>query len=273
MAVPDEHRAVCQVCGDELDEPIVRCPVCDTPHHQDCWEYNEGCSIFGCKAALSTARKAPEPHGPIIVIGDGDPVSHRGPAPLLPTNWTDGLPPWLQENLTFALTLGGGTGLLLGIQFIRWASRGSSWLGFFGGGVAFLSVLALLLAMASAGILANSAEGALSRPSLQPTAEPTVEDMEARLAENPRNFILLEQLAFEVFGQGDLKKARGLYERAVALRPLMSQPHYYLGRVLAAMGEDEKALEHLKFAMDERSRSPVCQKARWWYELVKKRRR
>lgn len=29
----------------------IRCPVCHTPHHQDCWDENGGCTVFGCSAA------------------------------------------------------------------------------------------------------------------------------------------------------------------------------------------------------------------------------
>lgn len=39
---------VCRVCGEPLATPLVLCPACETPHHKDCWEYNRGCSIYGC---------------------------------------------------------------------------------------------------------------------------------------------------------------------------------------------------------------------------------
>ena len=38
----------CPVCGSDFEEPPKRCPRCDTPHHQDCWEYVPGCAIFAC---------------------------------------------------------------------------------------------------------------------------------------------------------------------------------------------------------------------------------
>jgi len=40
----------CPVCGQTLSRPINSCSSCHTPHHADCWEYNQGCSIFGCGA-------------------------------------------------------------------------------------------------------------------------------------------------------------------------------------------------------------------------------
>ncbi|MBI4859233.1 MAG: peptidylprolyl isomerase [Candidatus Riflebacteria bacterium] len=41
----------CQVCGAGIERTVVFCPRCETPHHEDCWNYNQGCSIFGCKTS------------------------------------------------------------------------------------------------------------------------------------------------------------------------------------------------------------------------------
>jgi hypothetical protein len=30
----------------------VRCPVCKTPHHKECWEENRGCTTFACTGKL-----------------------------------------------------------------------------------------------------------------------------------------------------------------------------------------------------------------------------
>ena len=40
----------CPVCGCSVHtgEEIHNCPGCDTPHHSECWEYNEGCAIYAC---------------------------------------------------------------------------------------------------------------------------------------------------------------------------------------------------------------------------------
>ena len=52
-------EARCQVCGTSIDGAHVRCTRCDTPHHVDCWEFNEGCSTYGC--GNNEYRKANEP--------------------------------------------------------------------------------------------------------------------------------------------------------------------------------------------------------------------
>ncbi len=41
--------ADCQVCGVKIEmAQRVLCSKCRTPHHSDCWGYNDGCSIFAC---------------------------------------------------------------------------------------------------------------------------------------------------------------------------------------------------------------------------------
>ena len=42
------NEAICPVCGQAVDNNPRLCQRCETPHHQDCWEYTGGCAIFGC---------------------------------------------------------------------------------------------------------------------------------------------------------------------------------------------------------------------------------
>lgn len=51
----------CPVCGDPLVERVRACPRCETPHHDDCWEFSGGCSIYGCAASASAAAALPVP--------------------------------------------------------------------------------------------------------------------------------------------------------------------------------------------------------------------
>ena len=40
---------VCQVCGFPIEKPVrIFCRRCRTPHHKDCWEFNQQCSTFAC---------------------------------------------------------------------------------------------------------------------------------------------------------------------------------------------------------------------------------
>ena len=48
----------CEICGEPLTaRPCVICQRCHTLHHLDCWHYNEGCSVYGCR---SRCCEAPE---------------------------------------------------------------------------------------------------------------------------------------------------------------------------------------------------------------------
>ena len=43
-----DETSFCQVCGQSLDENIIRCTKCHTAHHFDCWHYVGNCSTYGC---------------------------------------------------------------------------------------------------------------------------------------------------------------------------------------------------------------------------------
>ena len=49
----EKRLAECPVCQTRIlqGEMFVTCPDCNTPHHEDCWEYNSGCGRYGCAAA------------------------------------------------------------------------------------------------------------------------------------------------------------------------------------------------------------------------------
>ena len=39
----------CQICGSAMEERIVLCAKCRTPHHEECWTFNGSCSTYACK--------------------------------------------------------------------------------------------------------------------------------------------------------------------------------------------------------------------------------
>lgn len=39
----------CQVCGGVMEQGVVTCARCRTPHHEECWVYNGACSTYGCR--------------------------------------------------------------------------------------------------------------------------------------------------------------------------------------------------------------------------------
>jgi hypothetical protein len=48
-AEPNVQGAMCQICGEEIEDQVVFCRRCKTPHHQDCWNYYGACSTYGCR--------------------------------------------------------------------------------------------------------------------------------------------------------------------------------------------------------------------------------
>ena len=54
-------EATCQVCGEEIGDDMVICPGCKTPHHRDCWQYNGGCSVYGCRETRFTTPASARP--------------------------------------------------------------------------------------------------------------------------------------------------------------------------------------------------------------------
>jgi hypothetical protein len=60
----------CQGPISDSEESIV-CSGCETPHHKDCYEENNGCTVFGCKCA--------PPEEPKLTVSTPDLVN-AGPA-------------------------------------------------------------------------------------------------------------------------------------------------------------------------------------------------
>lgn len=42
-------KGTCQVCATAMEERVVWCRRCRTPHHLECWVYTGMCSTFGCR--------------------------------------------------------------------------------------------------------------------------------------------------------------------------------------------------------------------------------
>lgn len=46
----DSAEVCCQICGvPPAANERVLCAACGTPHHLECWDYNQGCAIYGCR--------------------------------------------------------------------------------------------------------------------------------------------------------------------------------------------------------------------------------
>jgi hypothetical protein len=47
LEIPD---VPCAICHQPINpgESFGTCKVCNTPYHQECWEYNGGCAVLNC---------------------------------------------------------------------------------------------------------------------------------------------------------------------------------------------------------------------------------
>ena len=58
MAVARAARdgGTCPFCQTRIvaGEEYLTCPSCKTPYHADCWEYNNGCAVYGCNVRIKT---------------------------------------------------------------------------------------------------------------------------------------------------------------------------------------------------------------------------
>lgn len=50
---------LCSICQSPLgdDESQTACPECRTPYHQECWDENQGCAIYGCSQVPPTEKR------------------------------------------------------------------------------------------------------------------------------------------------------------------------------------------------------------------------
>lgn len=54
-----DNNIKCPVCFSliQSDSNIHTCDSCETPHHEDCWNYAEGCAVFGCRKVTRKTRQ------------------------------------------------------------------------------------------------------------------------------------------------------------------------------------------------------------------------
>mgnify|MGYP006286295991 CR=1 FL=1 len=45
---PGDEVPCCRICGELIYFNRIFCARCETPHHLDCWQYNNGCSVYAC---------------------------------------------------------------------------------------------------------------------------------------------------------------------------------------------------------------------------------
>lgn len=51
----------CPVCWGNVDSNVVACDRCESPHHDDCFAFADGCGVFGCGSTGSRGYQPPPP--------------------------------------------------------------------------------------------------------------------------------------------------------------------------------------------------------------------
>jgi hypothetical protein len=238
-------EAACQVCGDSLDgaTPETTCPACETPHHLDCWNFAEGCAVYGCPGSLALARQEAVERVLEEVPGhEGGDGAHVVDIEL----------PELQVPPEALRAIGRqGSGIPTPVWFVI----GLFAVAFFLGRLAFEArtgtvFVGELVGMMLGGLL-MAASPFLPRAFLDlehygeelQVDETSRKQLEARLGEAPDNVYLLEALALERLAEGDGDGAIELLERVVELQPANLQALIHLGRAWFERGDRPRALE------------------------------
>jgi len=247
----------CPVCGEGLPGAPVACPRCETPHHAECWEFAEGCAIYGCKENLCLARRVSEGR-----LARSGPVPGSGLArwAVLPFLWVRNLDAMTVRQTgawVFFLGLAGGMAACNASRYadFGWATSG-------------VMVLGLLLASAHRALpyLAGVAVKSLHRPAL--LAETPVEELEARLEEDPKNVALIDQVAHACFANGEPDRSRRLYERGLSIQPEHLRFRYRLGRCWQQLGQDDRAIEAYRAVAAVEPDSELGRRAAWWLDKL-----
>ena len=245
----------CPICACSIDAEPVLCPRCGTAHHDDCWEYNEGCAVFGCKPSSVTVpvRKEDEE-----VIGAADiyNVVVLG-ARALPV-W-----PLLVGGLSSTITGVVGIALSRGVIAKFWWAKPPVGAQFVS--LVFLALGLVLLAATSMHIFLRSF---LSCANTVAVEEHSTKDVEGLLINSPKNVNLMEELALRHLSEGNLKRAAELLEQAVALEPLRQILWVRLGQVRRRLGNFPGAVLASVRAMAIDADTPAVYKVKEWLSDV-----
>jgi TM2 domain-containing membrane protein YozV len=60
---------------DESGPPRIFCTACGTPHHEDCYIENGGCTVFGCAQAPAEEPKLQVSHSDLSAVAVAQPVA------------------------------------------------------------------------------------------------------------------------------------------------------------------------------------------------------
>lgn len=78
-AALESAKAHCPVCCGDLDQNLVYCARCSTPHHGECWQFTGRCAIYACNSEQFTETESADVED--FVIDEDAPPPAKRPAP------------------------------------------------------------------------------------------------------------------------------------------------------------------------------------------------
>lgn len=266
IAEPGESPALapdptCGVCGDRIQGAEVRCPECEAPHHAECWEYNEGCSIYGCQGVLAEVRRRgqtlpalqePEPQVQELSPPTGELAAvQRRLASLPPSTW----------HLTGFLLL------VLSFVFAAADLRDRGYPGL-GAGLTFaLGNIFFWLGAMIQEILLWSVNRDRPRR-LFSLGDTSTKDLQARLVRDPKDLEALTALALVHFARRDWKQAAHFYEQALTLAPEQPELLFRYAKTLDQLGRQEEVRELFTRLVRDHGEHSAARNARYWLERL-----
>jgi tetratricopeptide (TPR) repeat protein len=264
--------ARCPVCGDGVDGPRACCPRCETPHHSECWNFNEGCALFGCKAALVALELEAEALIEAEVDDEVEEVDWRDRlASVDPLGWK------VIGSVGFAFgILGmGGAVAIRETYLVRELMREPvvGWLLYmllhFGPAALALGGTVLI---SGADLFAPFVRDLVGkRRSFRLPEETPLKVLEARLGSDPKNPHLLEMVAFHYYADDRYEDAQELYERSLSVNPNQPRIAYQRAKCLERRGHLAEA-RHAFIALTAGHASKDIQEKAAWFDGMLERR-
>lgn len=265
--------ARCPVCGDDASGPMTACDRCDTPHHSECWNFNEGCAVFGCKAALAALEREAEE----LVRVDPEVEEVRE------LTWLDraaGLPAAAWTTIGFLVFAAGltGIGLSMWVKELAWVRY---WIRYGTGGGLLWSVLTFgpglvsmtgILGIAGGSVIHDHVRDIVHGPRRFRLPEETpLKVLEARLGADPRNLHLLEMVAFHYFADDRYEDAQDLYDRSLKLNPNQPRTAYLRAKCLERRGYLAEAKQAFTALTGGHASKDIQEKAAWFEGVLARR--
>src|SRR5262245_57166104 len=76
----------CRMPFDEPEPPKIFCTACGVPHHEDCYQENGGCTVFGCARAPADDPKLHVSQNDLNAVATSQMASPVQQQPLTPAS-------------------------------------------------------------------------------------------------------------------------------------------------------------------------------------------